>query len=270
MSAVLERVTVAHEFVPGRFIENVTSVESFVDRLMTIHYGDRLGYYEALADCGPLTYSELAVHVGITEAAAREWLDTQVALGVLVTDERVVPAWERRSVAGLPARRCCCILKTLFSVRASLTPSQLEPQGHLANNRVSGRISTHLSAFPFSQAADRRPQVVRSAACDQRPAVDSSLRQRLLAVAFLWVFVQRKSDDNRPGGFIDNAQLPRDSSGTELRDQRLDHYRLPGDRPNLLLRAQLCQIGHRAWSLCRVPVEQCVTAIVTAQTRAMG
>ena len=58
MSAVLERVTVAHEFVPGRFIENVTSVESFVDRLMTIHYGDRLGYYEALADCGPLTYSE--------------------------------------------------------------------------------------------------------------------------------------------------------------------------------------------------------------------
>ena len=207
MSAVLERVTVAHEFVPGRFIENVTSVESFVDRLMTIHYGDRLGYYEALADCGPLTYSELAVHVGITEAAAREWLDTQVALGVLVTDERVVPPG---SATGCRPPRGVAVAseEDLFSVRASLTPSQLEPQGHLANNRVSGRISTHLSAFPFSQAADRRPQVVRSAACDQRPAVDSSLRQRLLAVAFLWVFVQRKSDDNRPGGFIDNAQLP--------------------------------------------------------------
>ena len=80
MSVVMERPSVAHESAPGRYIDNVSSIEHFVDRLMTIHHGERLGYYEALADCGPLTYVDLAIHVGISQSAAREWLDAQVAL----------------------------------------------------------------------------------------------------------------------------------------------------------------------------------------------
>jgi hypothetical protein len=104
----MERSTVALESATGRYIENVTSVEHFVDRLMTIHQGEKLGYYEALADCGPLTYIDLAIHVGVSQAAAREWLDAQVALGVLVVDERVVPAWERRY--HLPASRAAFLL----------------------------------------------------------------------------------------------------------------------------------------------------------------
>jgi hypothetical protein len=104
----MERSTVALESATGRYIENVSSVEHFVDRLMTIHQGEKFGYYEALADCGPLTYVDLAIHVGITQAAAREWLDAQVALGVLVVDERVVPAWERRY--RLPASRAAFLL----------------------------------------------------------------------------------------------------------------------------------------------------------------
>jgi hypothetical protein len=104
----MERPVVSFEPAPRRYIDNVSSVEHFVDRLMTIHHGERLGYYEALADCGPLTYVDLAIHVGISQAAAREWLDAQVALGVLQADERVVPAWERRY--RLPASRAAFLL----------------------------------------------------------------------------------------------------------------------------------------------------------------
>ena len=75
----------------GRYLDQIISVEYFVDRLMTIHHGDRLGYYELLADCGPLTYVDLANHMSISQLAAREWLDAQVRLGVLIADERTVP-----------------------------------------------------------------------------------------------------------------------------------------------------------------------------------
>ncbi len=67
-----------------------------------------MGYYEALADCGPLTYVDLAIRMGISQSEARDWLDAQVALGVLQVEERVVPAWERRY--RLPASRAAFLL----------------------------------------------------------------------------------------------------------------------------------------------------------------
>jgi len=104
----MERPTVAQDFASERYIEKVKSVASVVDRLMTIYEGSHHGYYEVLADCGPLTYVDLASHAGMTESAAREWLEAQVALGVLVADVRVVPAWERRY--RLPAHRAALLL----------------------------------------------------------------------------------------------------------------------------------------------------------------
>lgn len=108
MATVMERPTAMVNSVSGRPIEKVTSVESFVDRLMMIHQGSDHGYYEALADCGPLTYVGLASHAGMTEAAAREWLDAQVALSVLVADDLVAPVWVRRYQ--LPAHRAALLL----------------------------------------------------------------------------------------------------------------------------------------------------------------
>src|ERR1044072_7467692 len=43
--------------------------------LFSVHIGDRLGLYRALADRGPLTSSELAESAGIHERYAREWLE---------------------------------------------------------------------------------------------------------------------------------------------------------------------------------------------------
>jgi SAM-dependent methyltransferase len=51
--------------------------------LFSVHIGDRLGLYRALADRGPLTSSELAEAAGIHERYAREWLEQQAASGIL-------------------------------------------------------------------------------------------------------------------------------------------------------------------------------------------
>ncbi|MFG1620388.1 methyltransferase domain-containing protein [Kribbella sp. NPDC049227] len=48
--------------------------------------GDRLGYYQALADHGPTTPSELAERTSTSERYAREWLNAQAAGGFVEYD----------------------------------------------------------------------------------------------------------------------------------------------------------------------------------------
>lgn len=83
-------------------------ISSLVERLMTIHQGTRNGYYEILADHGSMTYLELAAAAGTSGSSAKAWLDTQVALGVLLSDNRWTPEWERRYQ--LPAARAAFLL----------------------------------------------------------------------------------------------------------------------------------------------------------------
>ena len=66
---------------------------------LTVHLGDRLGWYDALAG-GPLTSAELARATGTDERYAREWLEQQAVIGFLTTDAEAA-AGERRYV--LPA-----------------------------------------------------------------------------------------------------------------------------------------------------------------------
>ena len=91
------------------FATGASTVVSLVDQLMTIHHGTRHGYYAILADCGSMTYPELAVSAGTSDTAAREWLETQVALGVVIAAVSQGPAWERRY--RLPASRATFLLE---------------------------------------------------------------------------------------------------------------------------------------------------------------
>jgi SAM-dependent methyltransferase len=64
--------------------------------LMTVHLGDRLGYYRALAEQGPSTSAELAAVTGTAERYAREWLEQQAVAGILEVDDVAAGPGERR------------------------------------------------------------------------------------------------------------------------------------------------------------------------------
>ncbi|MFF5205727.1 class I SAM-dependent methyltransferase [Streptosporangium sp. NPDC000396] len=69
------------------------TAEDFADRLLrstlgavevlSIHLGDRLGWYRGLAEHGPATAAELTARAGGHERYAREWLEQQAAYGIL-------------------------------------------------------------------------------------------------------------------------------------------------------------------------------------------
>jgi 2-polyprenyl-3-methyl-5-hydroxy-6-metoxy-1,4-benzoquinol methylase len=64
--------------------------------LLTIHLGDELGLYRALADRGPLTPPELASAAGIAPRYAREWLEQQAVAAILDADDPAAGPDERR------------------------------------------------------------------------------------------------------------------------------------------------------------------------------
>lgn len=53
---------------------------------MSVYLGERLGWYAALAEHGPLTADALAVHTDTHPRYAREWLEMQAAYGLLDVD----------------------------------------------------------------------------------------------------------------------------------------------------------------------------------------
>ncbi|WP_173922616.1 bifunctional 2-polyprenyl-6-hydroxyphenol methylase/3-demethylubiquinol 3-O-methyltransferase UbiG [Agromyces sp. Marseille-P2726] len=69
--------------------------------LLSIYLGDRLGWYRALAEAGPLDAPTLAERTGTQERYAREWLEQQAVYGILAVDGTGV----RDTDAAAPARR---------------------------------------------------------------------------------------------------------------------------------------------------------------------
>ena len=55
--------------------------------LYTIYLGERLGLYQALAEGGAATSSQLAARTGTTERYVREWLEHHAASELLVVDD---------------------------------------------------------------------------------------------------------------------------------------------------------------------------------------
>ena len=63
--------------------------------ILSIHVGDRLGFYRALADDGGVTASQLADATGTNGRYAREWLEQQAVAGILEVDEADAPPEQR-------------------------------------------------------------------------------------------------------------------------------------------------------------------------------
>jgi SAM-dependent methyltransferase len=63
---------------------------------LSVHLGLELGLYQALADLGAATETEVAAHTGIAARYAREWLEQQATAGYLTCDDPEHPAEQRR------------------------------------------------------------------------------------------------------------------------------------------------------------------------------
>ena len=82
MSAEAGAVVGAEALVARLFEANLGALD-----LLSIHVGDQLGFYHALADDGPATTVELAARTRTHERYAREWLEQQAATAILTVDE---------------------------------------------------------------------------------------------------------------------------------------------------------------------------------------
>jgi hypothetical protein len=54
--------------------------------IFAIYLGDRLGYYSALCDGGPMTSQQLADESNTHERYTREWLEQQAVSGIITAD----------------------------------------------------------------------------------------------------------------------------------------------------------------------------------------
>jgi 2-polyprenyl-3-methyl-5-hydroxy-6-metoxy-1,4-benzoquinol methylase len=78
------------------FIERLLQSASGAFHIFSIYIGDRLGFYRALAEGGPLTSAELAARTGTHERYAREWLEQQTVAGILEVENESREAHQRR------------------------------------------------------------------------------------------------------------------------------------------------------------------------------
>lgn len=64
--------------------------------IQAMYLGQKLGWYDALAEGGSLTSAELAAQTGSAERYAREWLEQQSATGYVTCEDPGAPVDERR------------------------------------------------------------------------------------------------------------------------------------------------------------------------------
>jgi SAM-dependent methyltransferase len=67
--------------------------------LLSVHLGDRLGFYRALAAHGPMTSAELASRAGTDERYTREWLEQQAVAGILSAVKGEIQSTRRFSLS---------------------------------------------------------------------------------------------------------------------------------------------------------------------------
>lgn len=77
MTDTVHATNAQHTAQRDAFIERMLRSTSGLFDIFTVYMGDRLGYYQALAQHGGLTSTELAETTQTYERYAREWLEQQ-------------------------------------------------------------------------------------------------------------------------------------------------------------------------------------------------
>lgn len=152
--------------------------------VQSVYFGDRLGYYRALADGGPQSSAELAARCGTAERYTREWLEQQAVTGLLATENVSAGPAERRF--RLPAEHVAPLTDELspdylvplarFLVSAGKSMDAL-----LVAHRTGGGLAwaDHDADVRAAQAAANRPMFLGALGNEYLPAipqVDAALR----------------------------------------------------------------------------------------------
>ncbi len=74
----------------------ISSATLAVHDVLTIYLGEKLGFYDDLAQHGPSTPSELGKRTGTHERYVREWLEQQATAEILGCEDPAAPAADRR------------------------------------------------------------------------------------------------------------------------------------------------------------------------------
>ncbi|WP_448002240.1 class I SAM-dependent methyltransferase [Agromyces bauzanensis] len=119
------------------FAERVFTSALGAFETMSIHLGDRLGWYRALAERGPLDPPGLAAATGTHERYAREWLEHQAVSGILEVEDPDAAASARRY--RLPAAQA-----EVLTDRTSL--DYLAPLARMITG-AAGKIEALLDAY---------------------------------------------------------------------------------------------------------------------------
>ena len=83
MSVTTSALTKRDEEQRGALVERIFRGGIAVLEMLSMYVGDRLGLYQALAQSGPSTATQLARLAGIDERYAQEWLEQQAVAGLL-------------------------------------------------------------------------------------------------------------------------------------------------------------------------------------------
>ena len=151
--------------------------------LLSIHLGDRLGWYRALSDEGPLSAAELAERTGTVERYAREWLEQQAVSGILTVEAPDAAADHRFA---LPAAHAEVLTDTssldyMAPVARMITAAAMQAGSLVDAYRHGGGV-------PWEQLG---PDARESQADVNRPWFDRRLGEALAAVEPLHAVLAR-------------------------------------------------------------------------------
>ncbi len=96
MTEVPAMVSDPHAEQRDAFLDRMLKSASGVFDIFSVYLGDRLGFYQALAQRGALTSTELAESTATHERYAREWLEQQTVAGILEVDDGAADGALRR------------------------------------------------------------------------------------------------------------------------------------------------------------------------------
>ncbi|HEX6569069.1 MAG TPA: class I SAM-dependent methyltransferase [Acidimicrobiales bacterium] len=160
---------------PDEFADKVFGAILGAQLVQSIDLGDRLGWYRALAEGGPLTSDELAARTGSSERYAREWLEHQAVCGLLTVDDDAPPGERRFTLPPAHAAVLADPDSTLF-----LTPiARFVGASGLAIDRIADAYRTG-GGVSWAELGDDARQAQGAA---NRPLFLRRLGQELLPTA---------------------------------------------------------------------------------------